>query len=84
MGALIGPKLRLGLATERLRDLLVFSTNLVDGMGWDGIDCGYGVATALKIVQLSCRKRANVPKVNICKICLFSEAHHPQEGEVFL
>ena len=21
------------------------------GMGWDGIDCGYGVATALKIVQ---------------------------------
>ena len=22
-----------------------------DGMGWDGIDCGYGVATALKIVQ---------------------------------
>ena len=28
--ALVGPKLQLGLATERLRDQLVFSTNLVD------------------------------------------------------
>ena len=28
--ALVGPKPRLGLATERLRDQLAFSTNLID------------------------------------------------------
>ena len=31
--ALIGPKLGLGLATERLRDQLAFSTKLVDNRG---------------------------------------------------
>ena len=30
MSALVGPELRLGLATERLHDQLAFSTNLVD------------------------------------------------------
>ena len=46
--ALVGPKLRLGLATKRLHDQLAFSTNLIDNRL-----CSYSLETCLMLFLIS-------------------------------